>query len=282
MNVQEYIASGILEQYVSGLISPQEKQEVECMSHIYPEIKLELDALHQAFELMAMDMSMTPPAHLKASVMRKISDLNAEEEKAPTSFLKLETNNASATDMVETKMENVKSVQMNWLRVAAAILFLISTGLGYLFYSSQNEVSTLSKDLTQIKENLLQNQESMASMHRQIAVMNDAQFQKIELAGIPEKSANSSVSIYWNKSNQEVYISNIKLPIVNEEKQYQLWAIADGKPVDLGMIDQKTSFDSLFQKMKNIQNPQAFAITLEKKGGVPSPTMTEMYVIGKI
>jgi anti-sigma-K factor RskA len=79
-----------------------------------------------------------------------------------------------------------------------------------------------------------------------------------------------------------VFVANVKLPQPPADKQYQLWAIADGKPVDIGMIENEQSFAAVFQKMKDIHNPQAFAITLEKKGGVPSPTMSEMYVLGKI
>jgi anti-sigma-K factor RskA len=34
--------------------------------------------------------------------------------------------------------------------------------------------------------------------------------------------------------------------------------------------------------MKNIPRAQAFAITLEKKGGNPTPTMEQMFVMGSI
>ena len=36
------------------------------------------------------------------------------------------------------------------------------------------------------------------------------------------------------------------------------------------------------QKMKSFGHAEAFAITLEKTGGSPTPTMDEMYVISKI
>ena len=36
------------------------------------------------------------------------------------------------------------------------------------------------------------------------------------------------------------------------------------------------------QKMKPFAKADAFAITLEKKGGSPSPTMEAMYVMGKV
>jgi anti-sigma-K factor RskA len=35
-------------------------------------------------------------------------------------------------------------------------------------------------------------------------------------------------------------------------------------------------------KMKNIPRAQAFAITLEKKGGSVTPTMEKLYVLGKV
>ena len=46
------------------------------------------------------------------------------------------------------------------------------------------------------------------------------------------------------------------------------------------MYDSKKSI--AIQAMKSVENPQAFAITLEKEGGNPTPTMEEMYVMGTI
>jgi anti-sigma-K factor RskA len=64
-------------------------------------------------------------------------------------------------------------------------------------------------------------------------------------------------------------------------KQYQLWAIVDGKPVDAGMIATKKGIYHI-QKMKSFGSVQAFAITLEKAGGSPIPTMDEMIVQAKM
>ncbi len=44
MNISAYIDSGILEEYALGIVSPQEKQEVECLTQVYPELKAELEA----------------------------------------------------------------------------------------------------------------------------------------------------------------------------------------------------------------------------------------------
>lgn len=53
-NVQEYIASGILEMYASGNISEQESKEVEAMAAEHPEIRKELDGISNAIEAYAM------------------------------------------------------------------------------------------------------------------------------------------------------------------------------------------------------------------------------------
>ena len=60
-----------------------------------------------------------------------------------------------------------------------------------------------------------------------------------------------------------------------------MWTIVDGKPVDMGMIDAEFS-NRLLPMKASSPNAVAFAITLEKEGGSPSPTMEEMYVMGKV
>ncbi len=65
-----------------------------------------------------------------------------------------------------------------------------------------------------------------------------------------------------------------------QDKQYQLWAIVDGHPVDAGIFDMDK--DLSFVKLKTIPKAEAFAITLEKKGGSITPNMDAMYVMGKV
>ncbi len=89
-------------------------------------------------------------------------------------------------------------------------------------------------------------------------------------------------TVYWDSRSKDVYLLVNNLPKPASQKQYQLWAIVDGKPVDAGMVDLSGSQDNMLLKMRNIPEAQAFAITLEKEGGSPSPTMEAMYVLGKV
>jgi anti-sigma-K factor RskA len=88
------------------------------------------------------------------------------------------------------------------------------------------------------------------------------------------------VTVYWNTDSKDVYLLINNLPKPQSDKQYQLWAIVDGKPVDAGIFD--IIEGAPFIKLKNIARADAFAITLEKRGGSETPSMDAMYVMGKV
>ncbi len=297
MNIQAYIESGILEEYVLGTVSPQEKQEVECMSHIYPEIKEELLRTESALEEYALKHQETPPPSLKESIFAQMnfdaaaeedtkSDETTEETIVPladgTAVVQPVDNDARVIDNAFERVET-KEVTPFWskLAVAAALLLALFAGWSAMqmtdMKSANNklvaEVETMQTDMAAMKSQAEYNQ-ALANLFR------SPTYKHIHLAGMP-KSPESAVSAFWNTQTNEVLIDVQNLPAAPQGKQYQLWSIVDGKPVDIGMID--NAFTGKVLKMKNTKaGSVAFAITLEKEGGNPTPTMEEMYVMGKV
>jgi anti-sigma-K factor RskA len=96
-------------------------------------------------------------------------------------------------------------------------------------------------------------------------------------------SPNSFATVYMDTTSKDIYLVVNNLPKPANNKQYQLWALLNGKPIDLGMIDNDYFIGEkmLMLKMKNVSNAQAFAITLEKMGGSPTPE-GDMYVLGNL
>jgi anti-sigma-K factor RskA len=115
------------------------------------------------------------------------------------------------------------------------------------------------------------------TLYADVQLIQDSSVIVVKMKGVAGKE-NSFATVYWNTRTSDLYLHQNRLPAPPPGKQYQLWAIMDGKPVDAGML---TSCTTLC-KLKNINAAQAFAITLEKEGGSPVPTMSEMYVLGKI
>ena len=87
-------------------------------------------------------------------------------------------------------------------------------------------------------------------------------------------------TVYWDTTTKDVYMFINNLPKPASDKQYQLWAFINNQPQDLGVFDLKQ--EKLLVKMKGVQGAQAFAVTLEPRGGSPAPTPNSMYVMGKL
>lgn len=297
MNIQAYIESGILEEYVLGTVTPQEKQEVECMSHIYPEIKEELLRTESALEEYALKHQATPPPSLKESIFAQMS-FDALAEEASKAGDATDDKTVSPTDATASPeplrtdarvIDNIfepletREVTPFWskLAVAAAVLLALFAGWSAMqmtdMKSANNEavakVESMEADMAAMKSQAEYNQ-ALATLFR------SPSYKHVHLAGLP-KSPESAVSAFWNTQTNEVLIDVQNLPAAPQGKQYQLWSIVDGKPVDIGMID--NAFTGKVIKMKNTKaGSVAFAITLEKEGGNPTPTMEEMYVMGKV
>lgn len=102
--------------------------------------------------------------------------------------------------------------------------------------------------------------------------------QVITLKGV-EKHPEAKATVFWNQNTKEVYLNADSLPKAPKGMQYQLWAIADGKPVNAGMYNEEKDSKIALSK---IAKAQAFAITLEKENGSDVPTMENMFVMGGV
>ncbi|HEV7378199.1 MAG TPA: anti-sigma factor [Dyadobacter sp.] len=298
MNIQAYIESGILEEYVLGTVSPQEKQEVECMSHIYPEIKEELLRTESALEEYALKHQTVPPLSLKESIFAQMdfdaapSEAESDPEVAKSTIsedvrngefvelLPVEAAKPTERQVISDAFTETETIQVVpfWAKLAAAASVLLVLFAGW----SVSQTSSLKKSNEELAAQIQLIKES-ADRNQQLAGMyRDSRYTVVRLAGL-DKSPQSAVAAFWDKKTNEVMLDVQNLPAAPEGKQYQLWSIVDGlaAPFDMGMLDD--NFDGKVLKMKNTKDKSvAFAITLEKKGGNPTPTMEEMYVMGKV
>ncbi len=161
------------------------------------------------------------------------------------------------------------------LMLAASVIALIICAAVISHLSSAN------KHYHEVADNMTskvsQLQQSTLTLQQNLNLYQDTNYQKINLTHVPGKP-EALVQLFWNKATHRVYAADISLPDAPAGKQYQLWAIVDGKPVNAGMMNSPKTTP---QQMLDFAKADAFAITLEKAGGSPTPTMTELYVMGK-
>jgi len=257
VNVREYISSGIIESYVLGLASTEEQSEFETMCRQHPEVLQARTDFEQAMERQARQNAVQPPGSLKQQIINAVASHEAKV------------------------VPITGPSRLKWVAAACAVLLA-----GSLIWniSQYNRISKLQG----YNDDLAKESDSMALRLTQIEDEIDmiALNPNVKMASMKgmEASPASFATVYWDTTSRDVYLVVNNLPKPASDKQYQLWALLNGQPIDMGMVDNDVFIGQkkLLLRMKNVSSAQAFAITLEKKGGSEKPTMENMYVMGNL
>lgn len=276
MNSKEYISSGILESYILGHASPEEAGILECVMKNNTEVREAFEEAQKTFEMLATAQAVTPPNDLKSKIWDRIQQQEKVELPVEKPIIPIQTNVQQSP--VKTEIQQTKSEKIgNWknFAIAASLLFLISTGANLYWMNSQSEMK---EEMANMKNENQSKNLAMQNMQQKLDVVANPNMKKIVLAGV-EKHPEAKATVLWDANSKDVYLSVNNLPKAPEGMQYQLWAIEDGKPVSAGMYSEDKDMKIA---LANITKAQAFAITLEKKGGSEAPTMENMYVMGGV
>jgi hypothetical protein len=76
VNVDDYIKSGVLQDYCLGFLSDEEARNVEALCKIHPEIAGELELLRMALEQYAGSHKMWQRPELKKAIWEAIKKIN--------------------------------------------------------------------------------------------------------------------------------------------------------------------------------------------------------------
>lgn len=230
MNIQSFLASGIIEDYILGVASPKDIEKIE-------ELASESEEVAQAIE------------NIKQNLLDYIMLYEDEDVKL-------------------SLRERIMPYQKH-IRIAAILFLGISLVLNFYFYfswqNSQKQLQSILHENTEIYTKLAQKGQYIQNVKQSFATLNHQHNQVFTLAGIGDYK-NSSAKIYWNSNNKEVFLCD-NMPTPPEDKQYQLWYVKDNKVYDAGLVSLDSK--KMYSKMKTIQEADAFVLTLEKKGGVP-------------
>ncbi len=262
MNVKDYISSGIIELYALKALSEKEMQEVEAMAKMHLEIAIDLETSIAAMENYLLMHSAEPSEGLKSKIMLTLSNSNQVNEvvvKQRTPFYK-------------------------YLAAACIVGMLLSS---ITLFTMFGKLKTSEIEITSLRSNserLAQQMDSLNSKYniiqRNLQIAQSIEYKNVLLKGV-DKSDNCQVDVYWNNNTHETYLHVKWMHPLPKGKQYQLWALVDGKPVDAGLLDMEVA-STTFQKVKNVMQAQTFAITIENEGGSESPTFSTLHVVGNV
>jgi len=251
-----------------------ESREVEQNAARYPDVKAELEAIQSSLELYATAHSAAPPTGLKNQIWSKIQSENTSTKTV-------------ANDPVPTRRADTKVIDISRYRTllaAASVALLVSLGVNYYLYNRWNDTSarlaSMQSEQTELAKQFEAKRASFEQSQQELALLSKPTMKPVMLKGTPTHS-DALAMVYMDMASHDVYLMVNNMPATPSDKQYQLWAIVDGKPVDAGVFSMSGDTSGL-HKMGRFENAQAFAVTMERLGGSPTPTMETMVVIGNI
>ena len=217
--------------YVMGATSSEESLQVEQWRATHSAVNDEIINIEKAFEAYAFANAITPSSSIKDQIF---NTLKASENTS--------TNN---TYQQPTKVVSISPIRS--IAAAAAVLLLIgSTVLNFFYYNKYKDANAKYDESQQQIASL---NGRLTDMNKDMDIVQSKYSEPVSLKGL-EAAPDAGAKIFWMKNTGEVYVDPSNLPMAPAGKQYQLWGIVDGKPVDGGMITSKDGKKYSMQKMK--------------------------------
>lgn len=279
MDTKAYIESGVIESYVLGLATAEEAVELQQLCQQHADIKQAVEEFELLIEKQAFENAVAPPSDIRNKLMTTLSDEFAKEkddDKTGAPVISMMEDRTSGAGNIKTK----RIAFWKYMAAASVILLVASAALNFYLYNNYQSANTKYQALLTDRNSLQANNDvfrtKLNDFEEAMRIIQNPDMQVVKLDATGNKKGNLA-TVYWNTKTKDVYIIPSKLDPAPSDRQYQLWAIVDGKPVDAGLISDCNGVC----KMTNMPRAQKFAITLEQKGGSPTPHLDQLYVISQ-
>jgi anti-sigma-K factor RskA len=160
--------------------------------------------------------------------------------------------------------------------VAAAVFLVAAAAIAIVFLTTAliAAQSKLDDAVRQIADSRSRERDKDAKIEKQdrmLGVVADPGVRIVPLSA--SATAEAGVSVAWNAKEQRGLLVARNLPKVAADRAYELWLIADGKPVPAAVFNTDGEGNAVVETDHlPAASPQMFAITEEPAGGSKAPT----------
>jgi anti-sigma-K factor RskA len=239
------------------------------------------DALQTAANLSLGAPAAVPSAAVKDRLMARVRTSSASSVSSAASAETVPSESPSPA-AVRSKAPGRGSwldrVLVAWLTPRPVLamsfgLLVLAVGLVVYVQSLSGNLRTKDYALAVASDRIMELQDSLSQKEALLEVIRARGMQIVVLGGT-EASPAGYGKVMWDPERKTAVLQ-VSLPPQPEGKDYQLWVIRDSKPVDAGVF-QVSARDGLYKIDRLVETDKAhinaFAVTVEPKGGVPQPT----------
>ncbi|WP_161622655.1 anti-sigma factor, partial [Cesiribacter andamanensis] len=200
------------------------------MAARYPEVAQELRQIEESLEAIARAAAVAPRPGLRNQVLARIAPSPSSQANTP----------ATETPVRPLQPASAARTGSHWLIAASIGLALLSSLAALYFWNrwqeTEERLASMQAQNSVLAQNVRTLENSSARLQQSLAVLTDPGYRTVPMKGL-SPAPNARAVVYWNPSTATVYLNAGSLPKAPAGKQYQLWAIVDGKPVDAGVFD---------------------------------------------
>lgn len=261
--------------YVLGALSDEEAAQFEAMlADATPEQR----ALYYDLTQIQADLSLAtppepPPAQVEDRLMGAIQEGAGSAERAASA-------GPSSSRRASDRAPKRRAGRLpTWVYQGIAVTLLIAVvGLGYWATGLQGTVQQQETVITQLESEVEQQEELLT-----VLAAREARF--VSMGGL-DPSPDGYGKIVWAPDQRRAIVQMANLPPPPDDKDYQLWLIKDEQsPISAGVFHFDESAQDLFFMVEELaeepsSESNAFAVTLEPKGGAPQPS-GDMFLLGQ-
>jgi anti-sigma-K factor RskA len=275
MSPAEYISSGILETYALGAATPAEKQEVEAMLSKSSEVRAALEQIQQEIEAYATLHAVEPDEKLRDKILGSISTLK-------------QSNNTGENPKVIALKAEPQS-RLKSLAIAASLILVVSIAINVYQWKNTSTLTAEKQKLDSsfsieqaekiaLTQQIIAAKTELDRSNKDLAFLRNPMTKNVALNSVVKDHPMNAV-VYIDMSNMQLAVDPMTLPATSADQKYVLWAMVDGKPVNVGDFDLES--DSGLMMLKTSPQASAYAISLEKSGDVTAPA-GPIYVMGQM
>lgn len=258
-NIEEYLDSGILELYVYGALSVEEREEVSQALREYPELRHEVEAIEEALKDLSGAAAPYNPQELFANLQQKISQSRKHKKSHSSSAIAI----------------------LGW--VASFILLI---GLFMIFQNNRNlreRLTDLEMERANLETQIVEAREDAEKAEDLLRALRSKEIFKVPLQG-QEFAPGAYAAAYWNRAENLTYIDAQDLPAPPPGMVYQVWSLKLDPltPSSIGLLEDFEENNNKIFVVDNAYDSEAFGITLEPAGGSQTPTLERLIVLGSV
>jgi anti-sigma-K factor RskA len=258
--------------YALGALAGVEKARLEAhLASGCVDCARELRALADAAAALAFS---APPRDVRPEIKHLLTERIRAEAGAPERAGEPEPRAPRSVPFPtsERPERRARANPSSWLPLAAALLLAAGLGAGWLF--ARREADRLAAELGKTRTESSRLAGRLSAREAETAFLHDPRVQVAILKGLAG-AENAKAKLLWHPDTKRAILYVEGLPPLPLTKSYELWAFVGATPKPAGVFDARpdgAAVISLASLDAAAERPTKFAVSVEPKGGVPSPT----------